>query len=284
MKKQIICIMSSLLLMISITACSSQAAPQAPSLEDTATVGNAEYNGDGSETVTAEQMSAQYCIYEKYGMTYDAAKNELFYNGKLVRWFEDYYPLEESGNAGVDFFNEHGIIDVYAVRDFTSFAKDSDGAIDSRGELLELKEFTQEEFNARDIEAIKNSLPSTAISGSSLSSEEIDSMLDEYKKFGVTYDAQSDQWYFNGEKVRYFCDVLTSNGESLSNGKFHGTMKTLGNGNGNIDIYTIRDFSNPNAEGNGTLTDIKAYSQEEFDEHTNAHSNGDNYGTSATSK
>lgn len=102
--------MSSLLLMISITACSSQAALQAPSLEDTATVGNAEYNGDGSETVTAEQMSAQYCIYEKYGMTYDAAKNELFYNGKLVRWFEDYYPLEESGNAGVDFFNEHGII------------------------------------------------------------------------------------------------------------------------------------------------------------------------------
>ena len=184
--------------MISITACSSQAAPQAPSLEDTATVGNAEYNGDGSETVTAEQMSAQYCIYEKYGMTYDAAKNELFYNGKLVRWFEDYYPLEESGNAGVDFFNEHGIIDVYAVRDFTSFAKDSDGAIDSRGELLELKEFTQEEFNARDIEAIKNSLPSTASSGSSLSSEEIDSMLDVFKKFGVTYVAQSDQLYLNG--------------------------------------------------------------------------------------
>ena len=36
---------------------------------------------------------------------------------------------------------------------------------------------------------------------------------------------------------------------------------------GIIDIYTIRDFANPNADGYGTLTGIEKYSQKEFDEH-----------------
>ena len=62
-------------------------------------------------------------------------------------------------------------------------------------------------------------------------------------------------------------DILTSNGEDLSSGKFHGSIRTL-NGNGTVDIYTVRDFDKLNSEGNGTLIDVKAYSQEEFDEHT----------------
>ena len=36
-------------------------------------------------------------------------------------------------------------------------------------------------------------------------------MAEEYEAFGLTYDVKKDQWYFNGEKVRYFQDVLTSN-------------------------------------------------------------------------
>lgn len=291
MKKQIICIMFGLLLMSSTIACSSQTTPQTNSQSDTSLsnettsttniVGVAEYNGDGSETITEEQIREQFLIYEKYGMTYNATKNELSYSGKLVRWFEDYYPLGENDKAGIDFFNEQGIVDVYAIRDFTTFEKDSDGAIDPRGKLVGLKEFTQKEFDVRDVDAIKNPTSSSASSGEPLSSAEVNTMLSEYKDFGVTYDEKTNQWFFNGEKVRYFRDVLTSNGESLNSGKFHGTLRTLESGNGNIDIYSIRDFDNPNAEGNGTLTGIKAYSQKEFDEHTN--SNSDNYGTSATS-
>ncbi|MDE6677666.1 MAG: hypothetical protein K2K02_01375 [Ruminococcus sp.] len=96
---------------------------------------------------------------------------------------------------------------------------------------------------------------------------ETDAFLAEYGQFGVTYDETENQWYFNGEKVRQFRDVLTSNGEDLTSGKFHGSMRNL-SGNGTVDIYTVRDFSNLNSDGNGTLLDIKAYSQEEFDEHT----------------
>ena len=84
------------------------------------------------------------------------------------------------------------------------------------------------------------------------------------------YDAEKDQWYFNGEEVRYFRDVLTSNGESLTSGKFRGEMRTLGSGVGTIDIYTVRDYGHLNSEHHGTLTGIEKYSQEEFDEHTQA--------------
>ena len=92
--------------------------------------------------------------------------------------------------------------------------------------------------------------------------------------FGVTYDAEKDQWYFNGEEVRYFRDVLTSNGESLTSGKFRGEMRTLGSGVGTIDIYTVRDYGHLNSEHHGTLTGIEKYSQEELDEHTQAGMSG----------
>ena len=134
-------------------------------------------------------------------------------------------------------------------------------------------EFTQQEFDARDIEALKNST-SVAMAGTPLEDSETAKLVAEYEAFGVTYDAEKDQWYFNGEEVRYFRDVLTSNGESLTSGKFQGEMRTLGSGVGTIDIYTVRDYGHLNSEHHGTLTGIEKYSQEEFDEHTQAGMSG----------
>ena len=101
--------------------------------------------------------------------------------------------------------------------------------------------------------------------------QEREKMLKEYSSFGLTYDAKDDQWYLGDEKVRFCRDVLISNGESLTGGKFKGAIRTFESTNGGIiDIYTVRDFTNPNADGYGTLTGIEKYSQQEFDEHTMA--------------
>ena len=62
--------------------------------------------------------------------------------------------------------------------------------------------------------------------------------------------------------------MLTSNGEGLTNGKFHGTIRTLESENGTIDIYTVRDFASLDAFGNGMLIGIEKFSQAEFDERT----------------
>lgn len=112
------------------------------------------------------------------------------------------------------------------------------------------------------------------MAGTPLEDSETAKLVAEYETFGVTYDAEKDQWYFNGEEVRYFRDVLTSNGESLTSGKFRGEMRTLGSGVGTIDIYTVRDYGHLNSEHHGTLTGIEKYSQEEFDEHTQAGMSG----------
>ena len=267
-----------------------------------------------------------YKIYEQFGLIDEGEKKGLYYNGKKVRWFEDYYPIDEDGNqAGWDYINEEGVVDVYAVRDFSELERNPDGSFDPSGKLIGLKEFSEEEFAARDIDAIltdkevthiaianddsiavnsdsddlitasddsiavetdsdfnnavsavnenaiagdnSNSVVQTAYN-SPLSDEELlkenTRLAEEYGLFGVTYDQKADQWYFNGEKVRFFRDILTSNGESLTSGKFSGSMRTL-NGEGTVDIYTVRDFSKPDKDGNGSLIDIKAYDEGEID-------------------
>ena len=228
----------------------------------------AAYDGTEDADVSYEE---QFKPYEQFGMTYNASKGELEYNGKSVRWFEDYYTIPDSENeeqAGIDFFNENGIVDVYAVRDFSSFVRSDDGSFDPSGKLVGLKEFSEEEFSARNIEAIKNPPLSIAMDGEPTSTKELEDMAKEYAAFGVTYEAKENQWYLGNEKVRFCRDVLTSNGESMTGGKFKGSMRTFESTDGTIDIYTVRDFANLNDAGYGTLTGIEKYSQKEFDEHT----------------
>ena len=224
---------------------------------------------EGDSTSSADiSYEELFKPYEQFGLTYDSGKNELKFNGKTVRWFEDYYTVEDGVQAGNDFFNENGVVDVYAVRDLTSIVRSEDGSFDPAGKLIGVKEFSEAEFAARDVEAIKNSPSPVAIAGDPPSAKELEDMAKEYEAFGVTYDIKNDQWYFNGEKVRFFRDVLTSNGEGLTSGKFKGSMRLLGSADGTVDIYTVRDFAHPDTSGNGTLTGIEKYSQAEFDEHT----------------
>ena len=224
------------------------------SQETTVLFAIAEGDSEGYNEASYEEL---YKPYEQFGLVYNADKNELRYNGKLVRWFEDYYTVGDNMRAGRDFFNENGVVDIYAVRDFSNIVRAEDGSFDPGGTLVGIKEFTAEEFAARDIEAIKNPSPVVAVAGELPSAREMEEMAKEYADFGVTYNAREDQWYYNGEKVRFFRDVMTSNGESLTGGKFKGTIRTLSSADGTIEICTVRDFANLDASGNGTLIGIE---------------------------
>lgn len=248
-KKHLMTFLLSALLMAGCTGCGAVAAlpggNAAQSGESSALAQNGAspvltaYAEDGRDTKEDGNVYAeQFKIYEQFGMTYDADKNELYYNGKAVRWFEDYYPIGDGSKAGRDYFNEKGVVDIYAVRDLSGFVRADDGSFDPSGKLTGLEEFSEEEFAARNIDAIRNPAPIVAVSGDPVSTKELQEMAEEYGKFGVTYDAAEGQWYFDGEKVRYFRDILTSNGESLGGGKFNGAIRTLGNGNGTVDIYS----------------------------------------------
>ncbi len=197
--------------------------------------------------------------YEPFGLQYDPETDELRFHGELVRWFEDYYPLSGDGaQAGLDFFNENGVVDVYAVRDRGGLVRAEDGSYDPAGTLTGVEAFSEEAFAARDVEALRNPAPVTAVAGDGeWSKEELDAIAEGYAPFGVTYDAEEDQWYFNGEKVCFFRDVLTSNGKSLTGGGFRGAMRLLSSAEGTVRIETIRDFAHPDSQGYGTLTGIQ---------------------------
>ena len=241
-----------------------EAAPQTSDTPAQIAVANAESDG-GAVKVSYEEV---FKPYEQFGLIYDSGKKELQYQGKTVRWFEDYYTISDGIQVGNDFFNENGVVDVYAVRDFTSIVRTGDGSFDPSGKLVGVKEFSEAEFAARDIEAIKNPPSIVAMAGAPPSEKELEERAKEYEAFGVTYDIKNDQWYFEGEKVRLFWDVLTSNGEELTSGRFNGAIRTLGSADGTVDIYTVRDFAHPDASGNGALIGVEKYSQAEFDEHT----------------
>ncbi len=230
----------------------------------------AEDSGECSVELVEADKQELYEIYSQYGIHYDAAKDKMWYKGKLVRWFEDYYLVDDKGEgwAGVDFFNKEGTVDVHAVRDLQHIVRNEDGSFEPSGTLIGVEEFSQKEFAARDIESIKNPPVTAAIEGGEVSPEEMKKIALEYQEFGITYDEQRDQWYLNGEKIRYFLDIMTSNGEKRNSGKFSGSMRTFGTEKGSIDVYTVRDFNKLDKEGNGTLTGIKKYSQQKFDEHT----------------
>ena len=120
---------------------------------------------DGGEDREASRAEL-FLPYAPFGLRYDAEKDELQFDGQLVRWFEDYYPLSEDGaQAGNDFFNEDGVVDVYAVRDRSELARRADGSYDPSGTLVGVEAFSEEAFAARDVEALRHSAPVTAVAG-----------------------------------------------------------------------------------------------------------------------
>ena len=100
------------------------ASPPMTEASEQTIVAVAEGNGSPTE-ISYEEL---FKPYAQFGLTYDASKNELTYNGKAVRWFEDYYTTADGSQAGRDFFNENGVVDVYAVRDFSSIIRADDGS------------------------------------------------------------------------------------------------------------------------------------------------------------
>jgi len=269
------------------------------------------YNTTEEEMEKQGNRAGSFADYKQFGLIYNENTDQLFYNGELVRYFEDYYPVgdnEKNAYGGIDYFNEKGTIDVHGVRDFSQLTRNADGSTDPSGKLIGVEPFSKADFDARNIDELKNppvqtttvdvtlaeenstmaqiltddsqssGYTSVTETGAILSPEEYAKMYAVYKPFGLTYDKDHDCFYFNGKLVRFFLDVMATNGEPFSSGKFKGAMRQICNpdGKGEVDVYTVRDFKKLDADGNGTLIGIKAYSQEEFDERTKDFFENDN--------
>ena len=144
-------------------------------------------------------------------MTYDRTKDLFFFEGEVVRYFKDVVSLSETNG----FFHENGVMDLYGKRD-------------AAGELIGLEKATQAEFDARTADHEKRKREFDGIVGetSIASAYETgdpnarDSSLDPYKPYGVSYDAGTKTWSFDGKPIHLFYDAgcFTLADGSVANG------------------------------------------------------------------
>lgn len=199
-----------------------------------------------------------YTKYEPFGVTYHTATDRLYYNGQLIRCFDDQYPLGDGAVAGLDHYTDGGVIDVHTVRDYTNPVRNDDGSYDPSGILTGVRTYSQAEFDARSIPEMRNPGISTAYSGTPASPEELAKEYSIYAPFGITYDKEHDLLYYGSQLISRFLDVLSSNGEEFSSGKFKGAMRSLNQNGGEISVEMLRDYSVLDADGYGKLIGVEA--------------------------
>jgi len=103
---------------------------------------------------TSRASSVQtFSVYEQYGLTYKKETDRLFYNGELVRYFEDNQAPNGTFRGTVK-LGADGNIDVHAVRN-------------SAGKLTGVEPYNQADFNARtlNIQKIRNENGNVSVSG-----------------------------------------------------------------------------------------------------------------------
>lgn len=190
-----------------------------------------------------EEITKQYSVYSKYGLTYNQEKDRFFYNGQLVRFFAD--KLDDSG-----FYN--------------SFSY-TDGDIDLRGvrnakfELIGLEPVSQEEYEQRTakIQASSKKISgvqenastgsvntgSAALEGDGSVANEAgdpnyeDNSLNAYTKYGVSYDKKAKVWMYQGKPIHCLYDegyttVIDNSSLAIKDGM---SLKVVRNTNGSIE-------------------------------------------------
>ena len=104
----------------------------------------------GSPELSKETWAKELARYAPYGLGYDEAAKRLTFGGRIVRAFEDTWPIGPGMVAGTVMQFPDGEVDVYGVRDLSApIVRNADGSFDPSGTLLGLREATKEEFDAR---------------------------------------------------------------------------------------------------------------------------------------
>ena len=217
-----------------------------------------------------------FSVYAPFGLSCDSVGEALYYRGRRVRIFEDVVQgdalQEEAGLCyELEYVDSEGAVDVRTVRDEAGTLLRLEQLSEAEFQSRNLKDWTEPEIGVtaaegnvwtayaaveadEDVVAAKGMTAETSCTEWTQADKQ--AFFAEYAPFGLTYDPQTDALTYMGRAVRNFLDVRSSNGASLSGGSFRGSITQISNGDGEVDVETIRDHARPNASGEGTLTGI----------------------------
>lgn len=218
------------------------------------TPGLLDYDVNNEITVTSEDLVTGDAVYdyatelidsyESFGLRYDESAKEMRFHGKLVRYFFDGVDVDNGTIVVLDFLNEDGVVDVHTVREAT---QNEDGSINPTGKLIGIEEYSQEEFDRRDLRAPTRNQEAVANGNAGgaggITFEEI---FAKYKDYGITYveaagSSGAGNVYYNGQLVNSFSDVTPTGGAfSFRSGKEEGiNVRTVYTRDGKISGMEI---------------------------------------------
>lgn len=158
-----------------------------------------------------------YKEYEAFGLQFDEGKNELFFDGELVRYFYDGVELSD-GAASVccEYLNKKGTVDVYTVREPVT---NQDGSMNPLGKLTGIERYSQDEFDRRDLSDLYGSSDAVTYATGFYdpTAESFTERFAKYREFGIEYvEAQNASGagniYYHGKPVNAFLDIAPDGG------------------------------------------------------------------------
>ncbi len=191
-----------------------------------------------------------YAVYEPFGLTVENGK--LYYDGKLVHCFDDQIPAKYFRVKAIGYCEENGTVDVRAVRENKN----------GNSELTGLEVSSQDEFENRVIV-----VPSKSVS------QTTETMFAAYEEYGLLYDESQKALFYDGKRVRLFWDSRDTDSQPSDSENWFRSSVSNWDTAGEIDVYTVRDFSRTDENGHGKLKGLCIASQEEFEANTKEFSN-----------
>lgn len=177
----------------------------------------------------------------------------------------DSVTVEEAGKADKVFpLDSTAEADVTAVQGGTGYAP-PDRAEEAEATALETGDILTEgvqsiqtsgtdEPAARVRDSGETVLAEAVESGNALSQEEKRALTAAYAGVGITYDESADRLYCDGKLVRRFTDIRQVEAGADAEGKRVVSALFLNEEDGEVDVEIIRDFTRPDAQGDGALT------------------------------
>ncbi len=214
--------------------------------------------------------------YKALGLTERESDKALMFDGKLVRWFIDEADVDGNGGFAVRhiYYNENGVIDLHTVWEKKYNA---DGSYDPFGKLKaieEMKDFnpgcllvaeavTSYEMPAGAADTVHCDvfLSDASEGGSDIAAGDVieatamgtDSgakgrtfadIFAAYKDYGITYDEEKSDVYFNGKLVSLFVDISKD-----------GAFSFMSQSTGGIKVRTVYK--------NGKLSEVREMTKDE---------------------
>ncbi len=197
-----------------------------------------------------------YAVYESFGLTVDNGK--LYYDGKLVRCFDDRIPAKNFSVKAIGYYEESSVIDVRAVRE----------KINGVSELTGLEVLSQDEFENRVI--TDHSKPASPTESVFQTGENIFAV---YEGYGLRYDESEKALFYDGKRVRLFWDSRGADSQPSESEKWFNNSVSNWDSDREIDLYTVRDFDQTDENGYGKLNGFRIATQDEFEANTKEFSN-----------